>query len=594
MTNAELNNYILHYLLEDKTRSAIMLSAGWGTGKSYYIQNELIPFLAKNENGKHSCIVVSLYGISDVNEISKSLYFESRIKLLTKKSERLETGKFAVKTVAKGVTSFFGIDLSRSEKELKKLYESVDLSGKLIILEDIERSGINVLEVLGYVNNLVENDGVKVLLVANEDEIIKYQYSAPDNNGKTNKILDENSKKYLKVKEKTVRDTIYYNGNLENAIKSIIGLFDNKILNSFSSYEEIKNILNIMNSNNNLRTFTFACQKTVDIYEKVGTSLRMESDVFYKTIFYSIIAFSMKIKMGNIPNWVGTELVSSRLGDEKYPLYRFCYDYIRWQEFNGDKVQECLDVHKKMILYDRHGSSDDPDLNVVFNYYINTESDVLSALTNIENRLDDAENIPFYNYGKLVYYLIACNTVLEFNYTLCKEKMERNIYGRESHIDSDLLFLPFQEFRHEDERIQFEAFSSAIKEALKGKDDWQSSFSFSYDPKELKELLRKVTYNKEIVTRDHVFISKFNVDRLVEMFFECNPSQLMDFREILFAIYRHATRHDFLEDDLVFMQRLRDKIKIVMEQYKSRADRILLFQIQLLLKNLDDFIDQLS
>ena len=52
MTNSELNEYILHYLKEDRTKSAIMLTADWGTGKSYYIQNELIPFLGKEENGR--------------------------------------------------------------------------------------------------------------------------------------------------------------------------------------------------------------------------------------------------------------------------------------------------------------------------------------------------------------------------------------------------------------------------------------------------------------------------------------------------------------------------------------------------------------
>ena len=47
-----------------------------------------------------------------------------------------------------------------------KVYASVNLTGKLVVLEDLERSGIDILEVLGYVNNLVEQDGVKVLLVS--------------------------------------------------------------------------------------------------------------------------------------------------------------------------------------------------------------------------------------------------------------------------------------------------------------------------------------------------------------------------------------------------------------------------------------------
>lgn len=60
MTFEKLNKYILHYIEDDKTKSAIMLTSPWGTGKSYYIQNELRPFLEDEKNGKHKCIVVSL------------------------------------------------------------------------------------------------------------------------------------------------------------------------------------------------------------------------------------------------------------------------------------------------------------------------------------------------------------------------------------------------------------------------------------------------------------------------------------------------------------------------------------------------------
>ena len=39
MTINGLNNYILHYLLKDKTGTAIMLTGEWGSGKTYYIEN---------------------------------------------------------------------------------------------------------------------------------------------------------------------------------------------------------------------------------------------------------------------------------------------------------------------------------------------------------------------------------------------------------------------------------------------------------------------------------------------------------------------------------------------------------------------------
>ena len=171
MDNGELTEYIKHYLEKDKTRSAIMLTGGWGTGKSYYIQNELTPALQREK--ANECITISLYGLRSVSEISKSIYLELRAKFLQSRNETTATGRLIAKTIVKGLINRFGINLSTSQDEMQKLYESIDLSGKLIILEDVERSQIDILELFGYVNNLVERDGVKLLLVVNEDEITK-------------------------------------------------------------------------------------------------------------------------------------------------------------------------------------------------------------------------------------------------------------------------------------------------------------------------------------------------------------------------------------------------------------------------------------
>ena len=89
MNQNELNEYIKHYLEKDKTQSAIMLSAPWGTGKSYYINNVLVPYLSKY--GK-KVIIVSLYGLKDIKEISKSIFFESKFKLANKNSAGINTG----------------------------------------------------------------------------------------------------------------------------------------------------------------------------------------------------------------------------------------------------------------------------------------------------------------------------------------------------------------------------------------------------------------------------------------------------------------------------------------------------------------------
>ena len=146
MDTEELTAYIKNYLENDKTRSAIMLTGPWGCGKSYYIQNMLTPALIKD--GVNRCIVVSLYGLKNLEALSKSIYLEVRAKALFQKSETVSAAKIFGKTIIKGVASFFGVDINVSEDDLNKLYHSIDLTDKLIVLEDLERSGIDIIEIM--------------------------------------------------------------------------------------------------------------------------------------------------------------------------------------------------------------------------------------------------------------------------------------------------------------------------------------------------------------------------------------------------------------------------------------------------------------
>ena len=126
MTFAELNCYIKHYLEEDKTHTAIMLTGEWGSGKTYYVEKILTPFLQKEK--KNGCIVISLYGLETLSDISKSIYMELRMKALDKDSEVLATGKLIAKTIAKGAARIFGLpkDRERMVKWLDEVIGAVD------------------------------------------------------------------------------------------------------------------------------------------------------------------------------------------------------------------------------------------------------------------------------------------------------------------------------------------------------------------------------------------------------------------------------------------------------------------------------------
>ena len=402
-----------------------MLTGAWGIGKSYYIQNELIPFL-QEEHCK--CVAVSLYGLKTLSDISKSIYLELRVKPLKSNSEFATTGKLIAKTLAKGIISHFGVDLKSTEEEMQTLYESIDLSQTLIILEDVERSQIDILDLLGYVNSLVEQDGVKVLLVANENEMIQYEPIVISDgkatqagtlyNINSNRKYTEKAQKYLLFKEKTISDTIQFEGNTEQAILQIISTFKNDTLNRFANSTSAQEIYWIMFTCNqyNLRSFIFACQKSVDIFDKIEDDYEGN---FLKCIFFGIIYFSLRFKAENTVQWDRSENYSIELGDKTYPLFKFCFDYIQQQKFDIAEVPAAADAFKQKQIIDKKDAYD-PQLQILFKYYIHTQKEVEQAVKKISTRLQDPEDISIYNYDQIAMCLIIVEHVL--NLDIEKEK----------------------------------------------------------------------------------------------------------------------------------------------------------------------------
>ena len=552
MTTDELNEYIKHYLEEDKTNTAIMLTGEWGSGKTYYVEKILAPYLRNNK--KNSCVIVSLYGLESISDISKSIYMEMRMKALEKNSEAFVAGKLVAKTIVKGTAGIFGIDANMPEDELQKLYTSVDLTGKLLVFEDLERSSIDLIKLLGYINNLVERDGVKILLVANENEILSKKAETFDfnfagvvshksnNNGKECKKneVSEVVQRYLRIKEKTISDTICFESNYYEAVKNILCTFSNKKLQEIIDEGTIEELASMVKGycHKNFRTFIFATQKTVDIFNKIEEDYDKD---FLRNIYFGIISFSAKIKEDEFPVWKGTGYLSTVLGTNWNPLFRFSYDYIRWQRIDLSQVKETRDAFEEMKLYDHHADRFDEDLQKLYSYHERTEAEVRNVLKSIEERLENPSDIGFYSYGKLAAYLVMVSSAIQFDYTQCREYMIKNIRGKGNNIDSELLFLTMYDLEgkeKEELKIFYELLSKSMN-CKKYKND------FSYNPNNIKELYDYVIREQHKISSNHEFISRYNVNRIVEMLFHATAKQIGDFRGILFAVYRYADKSDF-------------------------------------------------
>lgn len=583
MTQQDLNKFIFHYLTEDRTKSAIMLKGGWGTGKSHYILNSLIPFLEKDENGKHQCIVVSLYGMKDTLDISKAIYLECRARFLQAKSERAAAGMLVGKSIIKGVTSFFGVDLSKNDADMQTLFESIDLSGKLVVLEDLERSGISILEVLGYVNNLVEQDGVKVLLVANEDDILKTETKTRKNSKgeeESYTVYTELAYQYLCTKEKTISDTILYVEDYPAAIQSIIRSFECQVLDTFANDDDAEDIVSIMIlcKSCNLRSFIFACQKAADIFNKMDSQFTKDP-IICKAVFYGIVFFALRYKNGWNPHWGEEQYFSFELGNDKAPLFKFCFDYICMQELELTDVAAAFNSYKHYCGVKEAKSEITEDLSILKNYPLHTEGELKTAFDDIEKKLrEKPDSIPVTDFGTVAAGAIVLKDLLNINIDSIKQLLVDNLRGRKGELGPEYIFHIMDSNRSRKElimeypalKMEYAALHREMVNALRGKLDFFAEFDyFPGRAHELRLIIDKERFDRN---KDCQFLKILDIDRLAKMFFECNPAQKNDIRIAFMGVYGDI---DVLYDVSAELEDLQNLLEILKAQASGDVgDRI--------------------
>lgn len=589
----DLNKYILHYLTKDKTGTAILLTGRWGSGKSYYINTVLKPFL---EEHKKKCVVVSLYGLNTVDEIGKSIYWGLRSLKLKFDNEKLAAGALAAQTLAKGFTSFLGVDLQADDNALQKLYESIDLSDKLVVLEDLERTNIDTSELLGYVNNMTEHDKAKVLLVANEDEIINTKAVEEEDRTEVEQLGKEKTqrydytdetKKYLLNKEKTVSDTILFEGDYRHAIVSIASLFENVQLSQLCAGEgtdDVKEIMDIT-GNYNLRSFIFACQKTADLFEYVEEESLSD---LRKCIFYSVVAFSFKMNEGSIVSWNDENEYSFDLGTSKYPLFKFCYDYITYHHFEPSEIAEADEQLRLLRLYDKKKTKNDKDIVTLQEYYRRYESDVKEAVDSITRRLNIIEDISFFDYGTIITYLIIVKHALGIDIEEAKKQIIDNLRGRGKDIPADVLFKTT--LRDESEEIQ-EEFKEVRKRIYSVLNENEVIPGFSYKPSQSGQLLEFVRKNELLFHSKGRFLGLLDVHKFVDMFKNSTPMEMDNLRGVFGVIYGNGYVRSFFNSDIPLLIEMKNNIETYYQE-GSITDKVQKLQTEWFIDNLNEYIQQ--
>lgn len=602
MTYDEMNNFILNYLKNDITGRAIMLTGEWGSGKSYYVKNTLKPFLEDKDNGKHKCVIVSLYGLSDTSEISKAIYMELRTIKKSSSSEAASTaktvGKIIGKTVFNGLVSKIGFDIgSIEDKDFQEIYESVDLTDKLIVLEDIERTQIDIIELLGYINNMCENDGVKVLLVTNESELLHFHMKEikKQEYGREKKeyikVYSEDAQKYLKAKEKSISDTLQFHADFQETIGSIIDKFENDDLSSFKGVLTAPRRSIMRNDITNYREVIVACQKACDIYNYMKTrSINADSD-FKKCILIGLVNYlQQRLDNPDLKFKANALLDSDLSGDSIYPLMRFCYDYYHSQIISQEAIIKTIAEYSDYLIYVDKTGYDDKDLKVLYALFINTEAALNIAIQNIYNRLDDVSDISLKHYDRI----INCLLILKYDALLNNDKIDEiiekiinNLKGRGTKFNrTHHLFSSTLAIQDTDGTNKFKEIQNKVFESL------------NYTPDSIAmpnllnyaEIITKISNDTIRQYDPNRIMEKIPLDRIIEHISEFTAETLDDLRHILLSI----DYNELSEDTLSSIKQFRNDISSLLSKEDIGLDCIKKMQIRWICEAIDRNIDDSS
>ena len=327
----ELVESILDYIRSDYTDYAIMINGEWGSGKTHFWNNKVRNKIESMQlNGRrYKTIYMSLYGISNLEEISKKIFIEST-QLMDKNLKKYMSSNEATRIPEYAKTgidmaNFFGISQSGDKVDYAEFFSTDD---KVLCFDDLERANVDVIDILGYINNFVEHDHIKTIIICNEKElstkfkssnleiktfIATYLLDKQEELNKPDKPMVEKIQEkiehvfdkandYERIKEKLIGETFEYAPKFDYIINGILMRYEsNPDLIRFLR-ENTRLIISTFNKSGtrNLRILKHALNDFKKVFEMVNKSYPNTNNRVMQTMLIFTIAVSFEIKAGKI------------------------------------------------------------------------------------------------------------------------------------------------------------------------------------------------------------------------------------------------------------------------------------------------------
>lgn len=277
----EIEQILTDYLKTEHTDFAIMINGDWGSGKTYYVKKTLFPEIKnidsyaidkKKNILKYEPLYVSLYGVSDINDV----FYKVQLELNPWMKSKIWT---TAKNTFNKLSGFSKLSISKDdEKDFLSIFNIQ--KNRVLFFDDLERidKKLTLSSVLGQINHFTEQENIKVVIVCN--------------NAKTQTVFN-------KINEKTVRFSCEYDPNLGDLYDSFIYEYkQNKYSEFLKSQKETVIKIFSRSECKNLRTLRFI----LDVFSKIYIEVEgkeYEADILARLFFFTTI-YSVEYKTGRL------------------------------------------------------------------------------------------------------------------------------------------------------------------------------------------------------------------------------------------------------------------------------------------------------
>lgn len=165
----QLENIVTNYLNDAFTDYALMIDGPWGCGKTYYWNNTLTSLIQQRQCAKGTpwrVAYISLYGLRTSEEIDRSIL------VALHPISQIKTAKIATSVIKLGADAilkkYTGISTGKIAAEA---IEWIDTTNVVLCFDDLERCSMSITDALGYINEYVEHQHVRTIVLCNETKI---------------------------------------------------------------------------------------------------------------------------------------------------------------------------------------------------------------------------------------------------------------------------------------------------------------------------------------------------------------------------------------------------------------------------------------